>query len=240
MVLALALAITRRARRAILSLPWTVQHQSNTRNTATGFTWHPFVVARWIRVYSSRCQSTAPLSILPKVVEKTLRLAKDLLTSCTVKQRWAPRNADSSLASVYAQLITSMAYAVRLRFSIAAPRGLNVRSLVAKLPDVISDNRLMSAGILCFCETWLNPSQLSLVLKNDMVDIRCDRLTCENKGGVIMYVPSQMHPTNLHRFATNGIEAVPATLELPNGSHIQVALLQGYQKFGFCPSNRIF
>ena len=102
---------------------------------------------------------------------------------------------------------------------------LNVRSLVAKLPDVISDNSLMSAGILCFCETWLNPSQPSPVLKNDMVDIRCDRLTCENKGGVIMYVPSQMHPTNLHRFATNGIEAVSATLELPNGSHIQVALL---------------
>ena len=105
---------------------------------------------------------------------------------------------------------------------------LNVRSLVAKLPDVISNNSLMSvmsAGILCFCETWLNPSQPSPVLKNDMVDIRYDRLTCENKGGVIMYVPSQMHPTNLHRFATNGIEAVSATLELPNGSHIQVALL---------------
>ena len=88
-----------------------------------------------------------------------------------------------------------------------------MRSLVAKLPDVISDNSLMSAGILCFCETWLNPSQPSPVLKNDMVDIRCDRLTCENKGGVIMYVPSQMHPTNLHRFATNGIEAVSETLE---------------------------
>ena len=51
MTLALALAITLRTRRAILSLPWTAQHQSNTRNTATGFTWHPFVVARWVRVY---------------------------------------------------------------------------------------------------------------------------------------------------------------------------------------------
>ena len=125
MALALALAITLRARRAILSLPWTAQHQFNTIRTATGFTWHPFVVAQWVRVYSSRSQSTAPLSILPKVVgKKTLRLAKGLLPSCAVKQRWAPRNADGSLASVYTQLITSVAHAVRLRFSIAAPRGL--------------------------------------------------------------------------------------------------------------------
>ena len=76
MVLALALAITLRARRAILSLPWTAQHQSNTRNTATGFTWHPFVVARWVRVYSSRCQSTALLSILPKVVGKNFETSE--------------------------------------------------------------------------------------------------------------------------------------------------------------------
>ena len=115
MTLALALAVTLRARRAILSLPWTAQHQFNTRNTATGFISHPFVVALWVRVYCSRSQSTAPLSILPKVVGKKMRL---------VKQRWAPRNADGSLASVYTQLITSVAHAVGLRFSIAAPRGL--------------------------------------------------------------------------------------------------------------------
>jgi len=58
-----------------------------------------------------------------------------------------------------------------------------------------------------------------------MIDIRCDRLTCENKGGVVMYVPCQMCPSNSQRFATNGIEAVSVTLELPSGSHIQVALL---------------
>ena len=126
MALALALAITLQARRAILSLPWTAQHQFNTRNTATGFISHPFVVARWVRVYSSRSQSTAPFSILPKVVgKKTLRLAKGpSFLSCAVKQRWAQRNADGSLASVYMQLITSVAHALRLRFSIAAPRGL--------------------------------------------------------------------------------------------------------------------
>jgi len=82
---------------------------------------------------------------------------------------------------------------------------------VAKLADVTSDKNLMAASIWCFCETWLNASQPSPVMKDGMIDIRCDRITCENKGGVVMYVPSQMCPSNSQRFATNGIEAVSVT-----------------------------
>ena len=66
---------------------------------------------------------------------------------------------------------------------------LNVRSIVSKLPD-------NSLSILCFCETWLNASQPSPTLLHDQVDIRCDRITCENKGGVIICVPSEMCPSN--------------------------------------------
>jgi len=102
---------------------------------------------------------------------------------------------------------------------------LNVRSLVAKFADVKGDNSLISASIQCFCETWLNASQPTPVLKHNLIDIRCDRVTCENKGGVLIYVPSQMHPSNIHKFATNDIEAVSVTLELCNGSHLQLALL---------------
>ena len=36
---------------------------------------------------------------------------------------------------------------------------MNVRSILAKLPDIKTDNNLRCAGILCFCETWLNESQ---------------------------------------------------------------------------------
>ena len=36
---------------------------------------------------------------------------------------------------------------------------LNVRSIVAKLLDIHADKNLRSASTLCFCETWLNPSQ---------------------------------------------------------------------------------
>ena len=102
---------------------------------------------------------------------------------------------------------------------------LNVRSLLAKLPDIKADNSLMSATIQCFCETWLNASQPSPVLNDDHIDIRCDRVTSANKGGVMMYVPNQMHLFNTQRFVTNGIEAISVTQGLPNAGHLKLALL---------------
>ena len=56
-------------------------------------------------------------------------------------------------------------------------------------------------------------------------DIRCDRVTCENKGGVLLRVPSHMNPSNVHRFATSGIEAVSATVQLLNVSNMQIAVV---------------
>ena len=50
-------------------------------------------------------------------------------------------------------------------------------------------------------------------------------MTCENKGGVLICVPSQLNPTNVHRFATSGIEAVSVTVQLPNGENMQTALV---------------
>jgi hypothetical protein len=102
---------------------------------------------------------------------------------------------------------------------------LNVRSILAKLPDITADHSLRCASILCFCETWLNASQPSPVLLDNQIDIRCDRVTCENKGGVLLCVPSQMNPSNVQRFATNGIEAVSATIQLPNADSIQIAVV---------------
>ena len=102
---------------------------------------------------------------------------------------------------------------------------LNVRSIRAKLPDLLADETLCSATVQCFCETWLNASQSSPVLQADQIDIRCDKLTCENKGGVMICVPSHMQLSHIQRFATNGIEAVSCTLVLPNLTHIQIALI---------------
>ena len=100
-----------------------------------------------------------------------------------------------------------------------------MRSIVAKMPDIKQDNNLKSASVKCFCETWLNVSQLSPIVQHDKIDIRCDRMTCESKGGVMICVPSQTKPSNTQKFASNGIESVCTTLTLPNGSHMQVALV---------------
>ena len=102
---------------------------------------------------------------------------------------------------------------------------LNVRSILAKLPDIGADNSLSSASILCFCETWLNTSQPSPVLVDNQIDIRCDRVTCENKGGVLICVPSQMNPSNTQRFATKGIEAVSTSIDIPNAGNMQIVVV---------------
>ena len=102
---------------------------------------------------------------------------------------------------------------------------LNVRSILAKLPDIRADNSLRSASILCFCETWLNVSQPSPVLLDNQIDIRCDRVSCENKGGVLICVPSHMNLSNVQRFVTSAIEAVSATIQLPNVGNMQIAVV---------------
>ena len=102
---------------------------------------------------------------------------------------------------------------------------LNIRSILAKLPDIRADHNLRSASILCYCETWLNASQLSPMLLDDQIDIKCDRLTCENKGGVLMCVPSQLNPSNVQRFVGKGIEAVSATIHAHNEGIMQIAVI---------------
>ena len=66
--------------------------------------------------------------------------------------------------------------------------SLNVRSITAKLPDITNDDGMTRASIMCFCETWLTPSQPSPVLQNGQITIRCDRALGNNKGGVIILV----------------------------------------------------
>ena len=124
-----------------------------------------------------------------------------------------------------ANLLQSVLEASCDPFSCVTIALLNVRSILAKLPDIRADNSLKSASILCFCETWLNASQPSPILLEHQIDIRCDRVTCENKGGVLICVPSQMNPYNVQRFICNGIEAVSATIQVPNASYMQIAVV---------------
>ena len=102
---------------------------------------------------------------------------------------------------------------------------LNIRSITAKLPDITNDDSLRNASIQCFCETWLTPSQPSPVIHKNHTAIRCDRETQNNKGGVMISVDRDMKPTHIRRYASNSIEAVSITLQLPHNTQIQIALL---------------
>ena len=103
---------------------------------------------------------------------------------------------------------------------------LNVRSITAKMPDITKDGDIKSASILCFCETWLTPSDPSPVILDDHnVSIRCDRASGDNKGGVMISISEDIQPSHTHRYASNGIEAVSTTLLLAGDTTIKIVLL---------------
>ena len=102
---------------------------------------------------------------------------------------------------------------------------LNVRSIVAKLPDIQADTDLMSADVLCFCETWLSPAQPSPVVSTDHdVVLRCDRSMNDHKGGAMICVSNAMQPTSTVKFTANGIECVVTCLYLADKT-LQVAVV---------------
>ena len=101
----------------------------------------------------------------------------------------------------------------------------NVKSIVAKLPDLKQDSDLKSASILCFCETWLAPSQPSPSVQDNHVVLRCDRAMNDTKGGTMISVPQNMQPNHTYTFASSGVEVLATTVLLPNASHLQVVLI---------------
>ena len=155
----------------------------------------------------SRVKTLAGLHILhfnPKAIKKSIDVENEMVRLCS---KTLPPLPDVPLQSSYVNIAL-----------------LNVRSICAKLPDIRADISLRTADILCFCETWLNASQPTPVLLDDQADIRCDRMTNENRGGVLMCVPSYTNPTSVHRFTATGIEAVSATIDL-GADRLQMAVV---------------
>ena len=102
---------------------------------------------------------------------------------------------------------------------------LNVRSIVAKLPDIQADTDLMSADVLCFCETWLSPAQPSPVVSTDHdVVLRCDRSMNDHKGGAMICVSNTMQSSNTVKFVFNGIESLVTCLHIAD-ERLQVAVV---------------
>ena len=104
---------------------------------------------------------------------------------------------------------------------------LNVRSIVPKVPDISQDKSMKSAAILCFTETWLTEQQASPTLHDDYAVLRCDRISGENRGGVMLSVHQSIIPTNVTNYTFSGIpiEALTTTLVLPNHKQLQVTVV---------------
>ena len=73
---------------------------------------------------------------------------------------------------------------------------LNIRSINAKMPDILCDDNLKGASVLCFCENWLNLSHVSPQLSNGQTILRCDRQSDNNKGGVLIIVDHNITASN--------------------------------------------
>ena len=101
---------------------------------------------------------------------------------------------------------------------------LNVRSIVAKLPDVEADHDLRSANVLCFCETWLSSVQPSPVVNKEHVVLRCDRLLNDHKGGAMISVHNIIQVSGTVTFVSTGIECV-VTMLCVSGKRLQVSVL---------------
>ena len=102
---------------------------------------------------------------------------------------------------------------------------LNVRCVCAKLSDLMCDEDLKCANILCLCETWLSPSQNLPLLMNNHKTLRSDRIFPNNKGGVLISVDQSFTPSDTVTFSNYGIEGIITKLEFPNGVAVRVVLL---------------
>ncbi len=102
----------------------------------------------------------------------------------------------------------------------------NVRSIIPKIPDIEHDDSLRSATILCFTEIWLTHQQPSPVLCDKHTVVRSDRVSGDNKGGVIS-MPQTMQASDATEFSFSGIliEAISTTLLLPNGEYLQLTVV---------------
>lgn len=104
---------------------------------------------------------------------------------------------------------------------------LNVRSIVAKLPDIQQDSTLISTSVLCFTETWLTPQQDNPHIANHSSVVRSDRMSDNNKGGVMISMHQTIQISHVTKFPLNNIliEAFTATLILPNHKQLQVTVV---------------
>ena len=98
---------------------------------------------------------------------------------------------------------------------------LNVRSYLAKLDDITSDESIAHTDVMCFTESFLNPHQRlhSLILNGKCsVLYRCDRPTTSpqslSNGGILVACASSLHSCSTNTQHPPSFEVVSIILHL--------------------------
>ena len=91
--------------------------------------------------------------------------------------------------------------------------------------DLTSDVNIKCADVVCLCETWLSPCQDVPEMFNGHINVRCDRIASNNKGGVLMSINNTFHPFNTFKFSRGGIESLATSIVFANGEIVQIVLI---------------
>jgi hypothetical protein len=114
---------------------------------------------------------------------------------------------------------------------------LNIRSLKAKMTDILSDTCLNNAKALCLCESWLSSGDVIPSLRDNHVTFRCDRSLNNHKGGVLISVVQEAaQPSCTISYQLEGIECIVTKMLLPNVSNLFVVLIYRAPN---CPIDRL-
>ena len=94
------------------------------------------------------------------------------------------------------------------------------------MPDILCDDNLKCASVLCFCGNWLSPSHVSPQLYNGDTILRCDRQSDTNKGGVLFSFDQNIRASNTSNINVGGrIEGIVTKLQLTNSTQLVLVLL---------------
>ena len=97
---------------------------------------------------------------------------------------------------------------------------LNVHSYLAKREDIIRDEAMKHANIMCFTETFLQPQQQleddKFPMQEECIVFRLDREQRNNedltKGGILMVCPQSLLPVSINNQRPHQLELVGITV----------------------------
>ena len=116
-------------------------------------------------------------------------------------------------------------------------KHLNVHSYMAKYEDIIRDEAMKHANIMCFTETFLRPQQQleenRLPMQEECMVFRLDRIQTSSdnlaKGGIMMVCPKSLQPVRISSQRPPNLEVVGITVK-SNHSGCTMCILTVYRR----------